>query len=66
MIPLKMTLTAHHDEKLMPVAGGTKLIPPKITGQETKRNTCQRRESRYVNRTTTGPIRKNHSRLPYN
>lgn len=34
-MPLNTTLNAHQDEKLMPVAGGTRLMPPKMTGQVT-------------------------------
>ena len=32
--PLNMTLITHHEEKLTPVAGGTRLIPPNATGQD--------------------------------
>lgn len=32
--PLKMALITHQDEKLTPVAGGTRLMAPKATGQE--------------------------------
>lgn len=31
---LKITLITHQDEKLTPVAGGTRLMAPKATGQE--------------------------------
>jgi hypothetical protein len=33
-MPLNIKLTIHHEEKLIPVAGGTRLIAPKATGQE--------------------------------
>lgn len=33
--PLNSTLTTHHDEKLTPVAGGTRLMPPMTTGHDT-------------------------------
>lgn len=32
--PLKIKLTIHQDEKLIPVAGGTRLMAPKATGHE--------------------------------
>ena len=32
--PLKMALITHQEEKLTPVAGGTRLIAPKATGQD--------------------------------
>ena len=35
MRPLKITLTTHHEEKLMPVAGGTRLMALNATGHET-------------------------------
>ena len=35
MMPLKMTLITHQDEKLIPVAGGTRLMAPNATGQDT-------------------------------
>lgn len=35
MMPLKITLITHQDEKLIPVAGGTRLMAPNATGQDT-------------------------------
>jgi hypothetical protein len=64
MIPLKITLTTHHEEKLIPVAGGTRLMAPKATGHEILLNQLHRRPRRKVMTITTGPARKNQRRLP--
>jgi hypothetical protein len=64
MIPLKITLTTHQEEKLIPVAGGTRLMAPKATGHDILLKHFHRRPRTKVMTITTGPARKNQRRLP--